>query len=117
MNSVRGWRLAGLILGLMLGLPLLPAPAAAAPWANRTAFAHPGFAAQWARTDAGAVRADRTWYWGLGPWFDYYEFYRQSPNGLRQVQYFDKARMEINQPGDNIVTNGLLVVEMISGQQ
>ena len=66
------------------------------------------------------MRSGRSWYWGPGAWFDYAEFYRQSPNGLRTVQYFDKARMEINNPNDRSfqggVTNGLLVVELASGQ-
>jgi hypothetical protein len=110
------WHLAR-VLALLLLLPLVPAPAAAAPWSNRSDFAANGFASQWARTDAEAVRTDRTWYWGPTPWFDYYEFYRQSPNGLRLVQYFDKARMEINDPGAGVVTNGLLVAEMVSGRQ
>src|SRR5438552_1409771 len=44
-----------------------------------------------------------------------------SPPGIRMVQYFDKARMEINNdqaPEDNLwyVTNGLLVVELITGR-
>lgn len=36
--------------------------------------------------------------------------------GWRVVQYFDKARMEINAPAADIVTNGLLAVELISGR-
>ena len=49
------------------------------------------------------------------------EPYEQGKNGQRQVQYFDKARMEINDPGGDrssrfFVTNGLLVVELISGR-
>ena len=43
------------------------------------------------------------------------------PGGSRLVQYFDKSRMEINNPGGDptepwYVTNGLLVVEMIAGR-
>ena len=49
------------------------------------------------------------------------EPYANSPDGVRTVQYFDKSRMEINNPnGDHsnpfFVTNGLLVKEMVSGQ-
>ncbi|WP_298815282.1 TolB family protein [Chloroflexus sp.] len=91
-------------------------PLAAAPFTNRTDFADPRFAAVWNRTDNPTVRGGRSWYWGPEPWFDYAEFYHESPNGLRTVQYFDKARMEINNPADGIVTNGLLVVELVSGQ-
>jgi hypothetical protein len=43
------------------------------------------------------------------------------PNGVRTVYYFDKSRMEINDPqGDRtspwFITNGLLVREMLAGQ-
>jgi len=91
-------------------------PLVAAPFSGRTSFADPRFATVWSRTDSEAVRGGRTWYWGPGPWFDYGEFYRESPNSIRTVQYFDKARMEINNPSDGTVTNGLLVKELISGR-
>lgn len=98
------------------------APLGAAPFdGNRTSFADERFAQVWNRTDNEAVRGGRTWYWGPGPWFDYAEFYRQGENGLRTVQYFDKARMELNNPRDRSgpsqgVTNGLLVKELVSGR-
>ncbi len=107
---------------MMLIIILLPfilttaRPLAAAPFSGRTTFADPRFETIWTRTDSEAVRGGRTWYWGPGPWFDYAEYYADSPNGLRTVQYFDKARMEINNPTDGTVTNGLLVVELVSGQ-
>jgi hypothetical protein len=105
--------------GLAL-LVLAAVPAQAAPFDGRRAqFADDAFRTVWARTDAEGVRAARTWYWGPQPWFDYAEFYRVGVNGLRLVQYFDKARMEINNPNDRSfqggVTNGLLVVELVSG--
>lgn len=109
--------------GLMLGaLALQAVPAAAAPFdGNRTGFADNRFARVWTRTDAEQVRGGRSWYWGPSAWFDYAEFYRQGVNGLRTVQYFDKARMEINNPADRSganqgVTNGLLVKELVSGR-
>ena len=43
------------------------------------------------------------------------EPYNTSPGGSRQVQYFDKARMEINNPANGIVTSGLAVKELVSG--
>ena len=94
-------------------------PAQAAPWSgNRFQFANPNFESIWRETDANP--GDRSLTWGPSPWFDYKEFYKQSPNGLRQVQYFDKSRMEINDPAARqtrfYVTNGLLPVEMISGR-
>jgi len=36
--------------------------------------------------------------------------------GMRLVQYFDKARMELTHPAQGLVTNGLLTVELISGR-
>ena len=100
------------------------APTTAAPWdRNRGAFASPRFEQVWRAADEAVQegRTGRSWTWGPGPWFDYREFYRQSPHGLRLVQYFDKARMEINDPaltGGPLggVTNGLLPVELVSGR-
>lgn len=44
-------------------------------------------------------RADRSWYWGPTPLTNgLYEGYSETPYGRRLVQYFDKARMEINSP-------------------
>ena len=108
---------------LLAGVTALGAlPAGAAPFdGNRTNFADERFATVWSRTDSEAVRGGRTWYWGPNAWFDYAEFYRQGENGLRTVQYFDKARMELNNPADRSgasrgVTNGLLVKELVSGR-
>jgi hypothetical protein len=44
------------------------------------------------------------------------EAYAQAPGGQRLVQYFDKSRMEINNPAANAVTNGLLSKELITGE-
>lgn len=81
-------------------------------------FANDRFADLWTRTDAPAVRANRTLYWGETPWWSYAEFYRQSPDGLRTVQYFDKGRMEVSTASDGqpVVTSGLLVKELVSGR-
>ncbi len=98
------------------------APTSAAPFdGRRIQFADDRFNTVWTRTDSTNVRGGRSWYWGPNPWFDYAEFYREGVNGLRTVQYFDKARMEINNPNDRGgsqqgVTNGLLVKEMVSGR-
>lgn len=85
-------------------------------------FSNGAFQNIWNRADSlvqsGAV--NRSWLWGNGftTWGS--ETYSESPNGARLVQYFDKARMEINNPGapqDRFyVTNGLLVRELISGR-
>lgn len=109
--------LAAALLGATVASTLPTAEAA--PWSNRLAFASPRFEEVWRQTDANP--GSRSLTWGPRPWFDYKESYKQAPNGLRQVQYFDKARMEINNPSDTSgplkgVTNGLLPVEMVSGR-
>ena len=86
-------------------------------------YADPAFKRVWDRTDSVVAegRIPRTWFWGPGPNTPgLLEQYNQGANRLRLVQYFDKSRMEINNPqGDRnnafFVTNGLLTVELISG--
>jgi hypothetical protein len=81
------------------------------------------FQQTWARTDKPVADEHivRTWMWGPGPLTGtLLEPYAESPDGRRSVQYFDKSRMEINDPdaiNDGLwyVTNGLLVVEMVEG--
>ncbi len=77
----------------------------------------------WMRTDqpVASGQEPRTWMWG--PQETAYateEPYAESPDGMREVIYYDKSRMEVTQPdGDTsspwYVTNGLLVVEMVEG--
>src|SRR5687767_3737754 len=79
----------------------------------------------WTRTDLPVREGliQRTWLWGPAPNTPgLIERYDDAPNGSRTrlVQYFDKSRMEINDPlsnwnSDFYVTNGLLTVEMIAG--
>jgi hypothetical protein len=78
----------------------------------------------WKRTDQPVANgsAQRTWLWGPKAFDIREENYAESPGGKRLVAYFDKARMEVNNPNADrnskwFVTNGLLVKEMISGQQ
>jgi hypothetical protein len=86
-------------------------------------FADPAFKNVWTRTDqpVASGQVSRTWFWGPGPNTPgLIEEYDQGVGGKRLVQYFDKSRMEINNPaGDRsqpfFVTNGLLTVELISG--
>jgi hypothetical protein len=119
-RRAKGWAGLGVLglLGLLLAGGGVPVAAAQAGQ-----FAAPAFQAVWARTDAlVANRAvARSWYWGPGPGEATLEQYAEAPGGKRLVQYFDKSRMEINNPnGDKsspfYVTNGLLTVELISGQ-
>jgi hypothetical protein len=86
-------------------------------------FASDAFRQRWSRTDApvAAGSVTRSWIWGAGVGQRRYERFAEAPGGARLVQYFDKARMEVTDPAANpqdpwFVTNGLLVVELISGQ-
>lgn len=84
-------------------------------------LADPAFRALWERTDGPVAggRAQRTFLWGPAPLAaGMHEKYAQSPNGTRLVQYFDKSRMEIANPNaaQPSVTNGLLVIELMTGQ-
>jgi hypothetical protein len=83
----------------------------------------PSFIGIWQRVDLPVTtgRAKRAWVWGPAPRLARSEPYIQSSTGLRQVLYFDKGRLEINNPaGDrsaaSFVTAGLLVSEMVMGQ-
>lgn len=44
------------------------------------------------------------------------EPYADAPSGVRQVWYFDKGRLELNDPQSGQITSGLLVSDMVSGQ-
>jgi hypothetical protein len=86
-------------------------------------FADPSFDRVWQRNDRPIAerRAARSWTWGPHGLMARTEGYIQAPSGLRQVQYFDKARMEVNNArGDRnskwFVTTGLLVIELITGR-
>jgi len=107
------------IIVLVLAVALLPAlPAAAEP------IGQDAFRRTWERTDlpVATLRVSRTWMWGPEAFSPVlYEDYADSPGGKRQVQYFDKSRMEINDPAADpnslwYVTNGLLARELITGE-
>lgn len=78
----------------------------------------------WERNDYPIQQDEvrRPWLWGptaISPVLQ--EWYLDSPGDTRAVQYFDKGRMEINNPGADptslfFVTSGLLVNEMITGR-
>jgi M6 family metalloprotease-like protein len=87
------------------------------------------YTATWQRTDrpVSDLRVDRTWMWGPEPFTGtilepYLEGSQSETSvGLRAVRYYDKSRMEITDPrkspsDDWYVTNGLLVVELITGR-
>ncbi|KPL81172.1 PPC domain-containing protein [Herpetosiphon geysericola] len=86
-------------------------------------FADPAFNKVWSHADAPVAsgQAVRSWLWGPNSGQARAEVYDQSPGGLRQVQYFDKSRMEISdfesdRQSQWFVTNGLLAKELIQGQ-
>src|SRR3954469_14332040 len=116
-NKLWGWTILAVLLGL---LPLMTA-AAAGP-----TFYDPGFANTWNRADKplldlpGGAGRGYTW----GPAIEQAAKVTQEPynGGQRTVQYFDKARMEVNNPGGNpqdlfYVTTGLLVKELVTGKR
>ncbi|HUP27550.1 MAG TPA: hypothetical protein VM409_03870 [Chloroflexia bacterium] len=91
--------------------------------AQAGSFADPAFEKTWTRTDllVQTRAVSRSWYWGpQANTGALSEDYAEGPGGKHLVQYFDKSRMEINNPnGDKnnpfYVTNGLLTRELISG--
>lgn len=100
-----------------------PTPVAVASPQPLTGFEDEAFLRTWERADRPVLvgKASRAWLWGPVSFATANEPYSQGVNGTRAVQYFDKARMEINNPAGNraspsFVTNGLLVVELISGR-
>jgi hypothetical protein len=90
--------------------------------AQAEGFSDPAFQNQWNQTDQAVAtgQVSRTYFWGPQPFAHTSEVYAESPqNGQREVQYYDKARMELSKkPGQaaNLVTNGLLTVELVTGQ-
>lgn len=100
-----------------------PTPVAVPSPQPLTGFTDKAFISAWERPDRPVVtgKAQRAWVWGPVSFAAALEEYKQGVSGKRDVQYFDKARMEINNPkldptSPNYVTNGLLVVELISGR-
>jgi hypothetical protein len=103
--------------------PTQPAPVAVPSPQPLSGFFDNAFLRKWERTDRPVLlgKASRPWVWGPVSFAAAKEAYAQGRGGTRDVQYFDKARMEINDPGGDLasrffVTNGLLVVELVSGR-
>jgi hypothetical protein len=87
-------------------------------WPDNAAFNN-----VWTKADAPVAsgKAARSWLWGPARILSRPEQYVEGLYGRRLVQYYDKSRMEINQPeadpnSPGYITNGLLTVEMISGE-
>ena len=113
-----GWRLC--VIVTLIGSSLTLATTVRA----EPDFLDPAFRAVWARTDLPVERGQstRSFVWGPalfaapdGPKLPRTEPYRDFEGGVRTVQYFEKARMELT-TAQIRVTAGLLVREMISGQ-
>jgi len=100
---------------LAMVLALLVPPSAVA---QEIPFARPAFQELWQRYDLPVTQGQdlRSWTWGPASIFSGTEPYVDSPGGRRLVQYFDKTRMEINDPDRNLVTNGLLVRRWSAGR-
>jgi hypothetical protein len=94
-----------LIAGLVAGPVFTHGQAAAIP------FGTSAFAAQW-----NSIEPTVPNFWGPAYQNIFPEQYQEATNGQRFVQYFDKARMEQTTAGGP-VTNGLLTVELITGQR
>jgi hypothetical protein len=101
-----------LLVGLLVVVP-----------ASADHFANTAIKRTWDRTDKPVQdgQVDRTWMWGPNLTGQIQERYAESPGGMRTVVYWDKSRMEITNPAapdDGVwyVTNGLLVVELVSGR-
>ena len=116
------WQKLSLLIPALLVVQALALALNPTGTARAEGFSDPAFQQQWAQTDQAVANgtASRTYFWGPQPFAHTKEVYAESPfNGQREVQYFDKARMELTrkegQP-DNLVTNGLLTVELVTGQ-
>ncbi len=118
----------GLLLRLILIAFVLGAVAIPVIPMVRTLAVSPGnqsFLRTWQRPDQPVASGmiSRTWMWGPDAFSQpLTEPYAEAPDGQRTVQYFDKSRMEITHPDANssadwYVTNGLLVVELITGKR
>ncbi|MFN8516954.1 MAG: hypothetical protein U0841_31155 [Chloroflexia bacterium] len=115
-SSHYAWRIASAILLLAVLLPAFPGAVSADDPVTT------GLKRVWERTDSPQTRGDRPFIWGPTPTIPSIdEPLAGLPGDRRTVLYWDKSRMEVNDPGAPqdqwYVTNGLLVVEMVTGQQ
>jgi hypothetical protein len=107
-----------LVLAACLPMPVgFGQPPGANALAGPTGFAASEFESLWVRTDGlvAGGQVSRGWLWGPAPGAQMDEPY------VGRVQYFDKARMELNRSVNDPaspwrVTTGLLVSEMVSGR-
>lgn len=107
-----------LLVSLITMAMALPAATAA------QSISQPAFRSVWERTDEPVRQGlgSHSWIWGPGPFTpELGEWYVEGAGQSRAVQYFDKGRMEINNPAGDpsspwFVTSGLLTRDMIDGR-
>jgi hypothetical protein len=112
-------RIIGALAALATAGLLAIQPALAAP-----AIGNDAFQRVWSRQDRAVAEqiSGRSWTWGPAPISDATrEAFVEGIEGKRAVQYFDKSRMEINDPTADpnatwYVTNGLLPIELMTGR-
>lgn len=119
------WRLLGIVAVFVAISPAMLAAPTTVLGADLTLnpqLADPPVAAVWAKADGptGQMQSDDSWIWGPAIRSITREPYHNSPGGSREVYYFDKARLAINDETADpsspwYVSPGLLVREMISG--
>jgi hypothetical protein len=103
---------------------LPPALASSSIALDSQGFADPAFRTLWQQYDGDVASGQvaRGWFWGQPvPFGAEDEPYAESPGGKRLVEYFEKGRMEINDPnadpsGEWYVTSGLLTTELVTGR-
>src|SRR6266567_8452335 len=107
----------------LCGLITLAVASVAPSALSQAGVADPAFKTAWDRSDGlvASGTVSRPWVWGPAPSASLSEPFGGIPGNSHLVQYFDKGRMEINDPNANksdpfYVTNGRLAVELISGQ-
>jgi hypothetical protein len=113
------YRIRGTLLVMIVMIGLTIAPVLAAPAIETTAFQR-----VWDRQDRAIAEhiSDCSWTWGPAPISEVLrEQLVEGVEGKRTVQYFDKSRMEINDPTADpnatwYVTNGLLPIELMTGR-
>jgi uncharacterized protein YkwD len=113
-----------LFISLFLLVALIISALGPASQAEAASFGDTAFQKIWQQSDGpiAAGQANRSWLWGAAPnWVGYEGYDQAKPNANRMVQYFDKSRMEINDPNADrnsqwFVSNGLLTIELVSGK-
>lgn len=122
-TSLGSFWLFGLVLACFAGIgPVSAQIGPPVPPPVRGGFNDPAIQELWYRTDSPALldRA-RTYIWGPNVIRKWQEPYRELTGGSRVVVYFDKGRMDINNPdaprtAPNYLSSGPLVRELLSGQ-